>query len=154
MNSLLCLVITCSNRGVVTGLSNLPFSPRNTSTAHTFIGRQSNSYSLFSHHGATPRNDKRNYATLDKPRRHWVVPFGRNRDFVGRKALVARLLEKIPRTQIMMTVNGRPSKASAASARRRSRWRPPLRYANSIQTARSSGFQLSAPPVSRTRIAR
>jgi len=29
-------------------------------------------------------------------RGHWVVPFGRNKDFVGREAIVTRLLEKIP----------------------------------------------------------
>jgi tetratricopeptide (TPR) repeat protein len=30
------------------------------------------------------------------PQRHWIVPFGRNKDFVGRESILAQLLERIP----------------------------------------------------------
>jgi len=31
-----------------------------------------------------------------RPKRYWMVPFGRNRDFVGRESILAQLLERIP----------------------------------------------------------
>jgi hypothetical protein len=30
------------------------------------------------------------------PQRHWIVPFGRNKDFVGRESILAQLLGRIP----------------------------------------------------------
>ena len=30
------------------------------------------------------------------PQRHWIVPFGRNKDFVGRESILTQLLERIP----------------------------------------------------------
>jgi len=30
------------------------------------------------------------------PQHHWIVPFGRNKDFVGRESILAQLLERIP----------------------------------------------------------
>ncbi|KAI0188436.1 P-loop containing nucleoside triphosphate hydrolase protein [Xylaria flabelliformis] len=35
-------------------------------------------------------------ARSSEPQRHWIVPFGRNRDFVGREVLLKRLLQIIP----------------------------------------------------------
>ncbi len=94
--------------------------------------------------------------TSSPPQRHWVVPFDRNTDFVGREAILARVLERIPpaankdacqRTAIEGLGGG-------VGGRRRLLSRPPSGSVTSTRTAPSSGFPPSTPRALRTRTAR
>ncbi len=43
-----------------------------------------------------PTDGSRRRVEEDRPPAHWIVPFGRNKDFIGRESILAELLKRIP----------------------------------------------------------
>ncbi len=88
------------------------------------------------------------------PSTHFIVPFSRNRGFVGREPILRKLLEIILQASIQTAARGLLSRVSEAWERPRLRSRLLFRSAPSILSVISSGFPRSTPSRSRTPIAR